>query len=87
LHAAKAVLLKENVEVDSHEAVKRLFGMHLIKTRKISSKYSKILREELDDRYLADYNVAFSPEPDRVQKRIEDAKDFLDTMIKYLEFD
>jgi uncharacterized protein (UPF0332 family) len=46
LHAAKAVLLRENVKVDSHEAVKRLFGMHLIKTGKIKSKYSKILREE-----------------------------------------
>ena len=29
LHAAKAVLLIENVKVYSHEAVKRLFGMHL----------------------------------------------------------
>lgn len=85
LHAAKAVLLFENVQVDSHEAVKRLFGLHLIKTSKIDSKYSKILREQQDDRYLADYDVAFSPESERVQRRIEDAKDFLEAMLKYLQ--
>jgi uncharacterized protein (UPF0332 family) len=85
LHAAKAVLLFENVQVDSHEAVKRLFGLHLIKMSKIDSKYSKILREQQDDRYLADYDVAFSPESERVQRRIEDAKDFLEAMLKYLQ--
>ena len=77
LHAAKAVLLSESVVVSSHEAVKRLFGMHLIKTGKIEPKYSKILSEEQDERYLADYDVAFSPEQERVEKRINDAEDFL----------
>ncbi|GFP28199.1 HEPN domain-containing protein [Candidatus Hakubella thermalkaliphila] len=85
LYAAKAVLLFENIRVDSHEAVKRLFGLHLIKTSKIDSKYSRILREQQDDRYLADYDVAFCPESERVQKRIEDAKDFLEAMLKYLQ--
>ena len=83
LHAAKAVLLSENVMVSSHEAVKRLFGMHLIKTGKIEPKFSKILSEEQDEHYLADYDVAFTPERER--KRIIDAEDFQNTMIKYLE--
>jgi len=85
LHVAKAVLLMENVKVYSHEAVKRLFGMHLIKTGKIELKYSKIMREEQDDRYLADYDVAFFVEEGRVKKRIEDAECFFEAMIKYLE--
>ena len=34
LHATKAVLLGECIMVDSHEAVKRLFGMYLVKTGK-----------------------------------------------------
>ncbi len=85
LHAAKAVLLSESVTVSSHEAVKRLFGLHLIKTGKIEPKYSKILSEEQDERYLADYDVAFSPEQERVEKRINDAEDFYDTMIRYLK--
>ena len=85
LHVAKAVLLMENVKVYSHEAVKRLFGMHLIKTGKIEPEYSKIMREEQDDRYLADYDVAFIVEAERVKKRIEDAEYFFEAMIKYLE--
>ncbi len=85
LHAAKAILLVENIKVDSHEAVKRLFGMYLIKSGKIKPEYSKILREEQDDRYLADYDVAFSPKIDQVKSRIKDAEYFLNAMKKYLE--
>ncbi len=85
LHAAKAVLLFENVRVESHEAVKRLFGLHLIKTGKIDNKYSVILREEQDDRMLADYDVSFIPEKAQVDKRIKDARQFIARINKYLE--
>lgn len=40
LHAAKEVLLSEDVTIGSHETVKRLFGMHLMKTGKIKQTYS-----------------------------------------------
>ena len=59
--------------------------MHLIKTGKIDRKYSKILREEQDDCYLADYDVTFFSEAERVEKRIRDAEYFLDAIIKYLK--
>ncbi len=85
LHAAKAVLLTQDVRIDSHDAVKRLFGMYLVKTGKIDPIYSKILREEQDDRYLSDYDVAFLPEAEQVEKRIRDAEYFLDTMVEYLK--
>jgi uncharacterized protein (UPF0332 family) len=85
LHAAKAVLLAENVKVDSHEAVKRLFGLYLVKQNKIDKKYSRILREEQDERFLADYDVAFSPEEAQVEKRIKDAESFLKEMIRFLQ--
>lgn len=84
LHAAKAALLGENIKVDSHDAVKRLFGMHLVKPGEIDQKFSKILREEQDERYLADYDVAFFPEAERVEKRIKDAEFFLDEMVSPL---
>jgi uncharacterized protein (UPF0332 family) len=85
LHAAKAVLLGESIMVASHEAVKRLFGMHLVKTGKMDTKFSKILREEQDERFLADYDVSFSPEAERVEKRIKDAEFFLDAMSSHLK--
>lgn len=85
LHAAKAALLGEQTIVDSHEAVKRLFGLHLVKTGKIDAKFSTILREEQDERFLADYDVSFSPEVERVEKRIKDAEYFLDAMSSFLK--
>ncbi|MBU1121446.1 MAG: HEPN domain-containing protein [Candidatus Omnitrophica bacterium] len=85
LHAAKSVLLAENIRVDSHEAVKRLFGLYLVKEGKIDKKYSYILREEQDDRFLADYDVSFSPEEEHVVKRIKDADSFYREMVKYLK--
>jgi uncharacterized protein (UPF0332 family) len=70
LHAARAVLLAEGVNVTSHRAVRRLFGQHLIKSGKLSAHLATILAEEQDDRTLADYDVLFDPERERVQKRV-----------------
>ena len=77
LHAARAVLLAEGVTVTSHRAVRRLFGQHLIKPGKLSTRLATILAEEQDDRMLADYDVLFDPERERVQKRVDDAEAFL----------
>jgi len=37
-HAASAVLLAEGITVDSHSALKTMFGLRLIKTEKIDQK-------------------------------------------------
>ena len=85
LHAAKALLLSKNVEVNSHDAVKKLFGLHFIKTGELEKEYGMILREEQDDRILADYDVNFIPEDDRVFRRLEDAKEFVNKIVKVLQ--
>lgn len=72
---------------ESHKAVRRLFGQHLVTTGKLDRGYATILAEEQDDRYLADYDVIFHPEKDRVKKRIKDAEQFLKAMKKYLRKD
>jgi uncharacterized protein (UPF0332 family) len=66
LHAARAVFLAEGVNVTSHRAVRRLFGQHLIKSGKLSAHLATILAEEQDDRILADYDVLFDLERERV---------------------
>ena len=67
LHAARALLLTEGVTVSSHRSVRRLFGFHLIKPGKLSVRFAKILAEEQDDRFLADYDAWFHPERERVE--------------------
>ena len=84
LHAGKSVLLEKGINAKSHEALKRLFGKELIEPNEIEKDYAIIFREEQDERLLADYDITFVPEPERVKERIEDAQKFIDRMKKYL---
>ncbi|MGE0642507.1 MAG: HEPN domain-containing protein [Nitrospira sp.] len=77
LHAARAVLLAEGVSVSSHRAVRRLFGQHLVKPGKLAVRLAKILAEEQDDRFLADYDAWFHAERERAEKRVREAAEFL----------
>ena len=56
LHAAKAALQIHDVTVASHSAVKRMFGLHLIRTGKIEREWATHLGESLGDRLAADYD-------------------------------
>ncbi|ALA57013.1 HEPN domain-containing protein [Nitrospira moscoviensis] len=84
LHAARAALLAEGVTVSSHRSVRRLFGLHLVKPGKLAVRLAKILAEEQDDRFLADYDAWFHPERERVDKRVSEAGEFLATIKNYL---
>lgn len=85
LHAARAVLLAEGVSVSSHRAVRRLFGSHLIKTGKLEVRLAKILAEEQDDRFLADYDAWFHAERERAEKRVSEAAEFLAAIDLFLK--
>jgi hypothetical protein len=62
LHAAKAALHVHDIAADSHVAVKRLFGLHLIRAGEIEPEWSAHLAKSLDERLAADYDaeVTFS---------------------------
>lgn len=85
LHAARAVLLAEGVGVSSHRAVRRLFGSHLIKPGKLAVRLAKILAEEQDDRFLADYDAWFHAERERAEKRVSEAAEFLTAIDLFLK--
>lgn len=57
LHAAKAALHVHDVAAESHPAVRRMFGLHLIKSGEMESQWSAYLTAGLDDRLAADYDV------------------------------
>ncbi len=65
--------------------MRRLFGQHLIKSGKLAPHLAEILAEEQDDRLLADYDVLFYPELDRVQTRVADAEVFLTAIKVFVE--
>lgn len=57
LHAAKAALQLQGIEAESHAAVKRLFGLHVIQPGLVEAEWGSFAGESLDLRLTADYDV------------------------------
>ena len=85
LHAAKAALIKTGIEADSHQAVRRMFGMHLVRTERIEKHFAEILTAQQEDREIGDYDIYLDIEQDRAAKRVFDAEKFITRIEKYLE--
>jgi len=84
LHAAKAALYVHDVAADSHAAVKRMFGLHLIRPGKIEAEWSAYLVESLDDRLAADYDAQASFSKRDAAHECRRARGFLNRIRQYL---
>ncbi|HUS71843.1 MAG TPA: HEPN domain-containing protein [Sedimentisphaerales bacterium] len=84
LHAAKAALTTVGVEPESHHAVRRMFGLHLVKSGKIEKEFAAILTAEQEDREIGDYDIYIEIEQDRARKSVLDAEKFVERIEKYL---
>lgn len=84
LHAAKATLHVHDIAAESHAAVRRMFGLHLVRSGEIEPEWSAYLVESLDDRLAADYDVetVFSREEARSECRR--SREFLSRIRRYL---
>ncbi|MBI2191409.1 MAG: HEPN domain-containing protein [Planctomycetes bacterium] len=84
LHGAKAALCVQDVAADSHAAVRRLFGLHLVRTGEIEREWSAYLAEGLDDRLAADYDAKVSFSKEEAEKECQRSQEFLDRIRRYL---
>ncbi len=84
LHAAKATLHVHDIAAESHAAVRRMFGLHLVRSGEIEPEWSAYLGESLDDRLAAYYDVeaVFSREEARSECRR--SREFLGRVKRYL---
>jgi len=85
LYAAKAALLVFDRSASSHTAVRRLFGLHLIKTGEIEREWSDILFHEYDTRGMADYDIAYIADEEDAQDMLQAAARFVRRIGRYLE--
>jgi len=85
LHAAKAALVEVGVAPQSHQGVRRMFGLHLIKTGKIEKDFAGILTAQKEDREIGDYDIHIVIEQDTALKRVLDAEKFIQRIEKYLQ--
>lgn len=84
LHAAKAALAFSSIEPDSHESVRRMFGLHLVKAGEIEKEFAQILTAEKEDREISDYEVGVQIEAERAKQRVNEAERFIRRIEKFL---
>lgn len=84
LHAAKAALHVHEIVVESHPAVRRMFGLHLVKAGEIEPEWSAYLTESLDDRLAADYDVEISFSRQEAISECRRTGEFLKRIKRYL---
>ena len=84
LHAAKTALFIHDVATKSHAAVRRMFGLHLIRSGEIESMWSSNLGESLDDRLAADYDASASLSSAEANQECQRTRSFLDRIYRYL---
>jgi len=86
LHSAKAALYMNGVESKTHEGVRKMFGLHLVKTGKIKieKEFSDILTEEQEDRTISDYEVEIEINEERAKHRFDEAVKFVERIERYI---
>jgi len=84
LHAAKAGLQVHDVVAESHAAVRRMFGLHLVRTGEIEPEWSAYLTASLDDRLTADYDVETSFSREEARNECRRTREFLERVKRHL---
>lgn len=69
----------------SHSELLGWFNKNLIKTGIFIKELGKTYKNAYDDRYKSDYTVTFEPSKEEIDRSIEEAKQFIDTIKTYIE--
>src|SRR5436190_15366911 len=83
LHAAKAALHVHDIVAESHIAVRRMFGLHMVRSGEIEPEWAAYLAEGLDDRLAADYNVLINVSENEARENCGRARRFLNRIRRY----
>jgi len=83
-HAAKAALYVHDTAAQSHAAVRRLFGLKLIKSCELDSEYAGYLGKTADERLAADYDVEVTFTEKQAREESQRAQQFVRRIRRYL---
>lgn len=79
-----ALLLKNDIETQSHDGARTQFGIHFIKTGKIDKIHGKLLTKLFDYRQKGDYGDMFDYDDKIALPLIEQVKEFLLEIKKHI---
>jgi uncharacterized protein (UPF0332 family) len=83
-YAVIALLLKNNIETQSHDGTRTQFGLHFIKTGKIDKVYGKLFTKLSDYRQKGDYGDLYDYNEEIVRPLIAQVKNFIEEIKKNL---
>ena len=83
-HAGSAALLSEGITVESHSALKDMFGLHLVLKGKIEKKYGRWLNRLKDERENGDYDIYTDFNREDSDSAIVQAEEFVAVIKRFL---
>lgn len=83
-YAVIALLLKDNIETQTHEGTRTQFGLHFIKAGLIDKEFGKLYTKLFDLRQKGDYGDLFDFDEETVLPLIKATREFLDEIRKYI---
>jgi uncharacterized protein len=75
-YAVIALLIKNNIETQSHDGARTQFGLHFIKSGIIDKKYGKLFTKLFDYRQKGDYGDLYDYDEKIVNPLISQVKEF-----------
>lgn len=76
-YAMIALLLKNDIETQTHNGARSQFGLHFIKSGKIEKPFGELFSKLFDYRQKGDYGDLFDFEEEIVKPLIEPVKEFI----------
>ncbi len=76
-HLAGALLLGKGLTFSKHGSLLGAFGLHLVKTGEVDTKFHRYLIDAQDNRIKGDYGVASNLTQAQVETMIVQAEEFL----------
>jgi uncharacterized protein len=83
-YAVISLLLKNNIETQSHDGARTQFGLHFIKTGKIDKQFGKLFTKIFDFRQKGDYGDLFEYDEKIVKPLIDQTKEFILEIKKHI---
>jgi len=83
-YAVIALLLKNDIETQSHNGARTQFELHFVKTGKITKENGKFFSKLFDYRQKGDYGDLYDYDEEIAKPLIEIARKFLDEIQKFM---
>ena len=83
-YAVIALLIKNDIETQSHDGARTQFGLHFIKTGKIDKSYGKLFSKLFDYRQKGDYGDLFDYDENIARPLIGQVKEFIEEIKRHI---